>query len=62
MKPKFTLHIHRTDKTNYWTCSVRFSTPSVDEMKYSGPCILTSVAAIAEAALLMRRATGHAYR
>ncbi len=71
MKPKFRLHAHGSkvyDSGNplkfpivYWTCSVHFSTPSTEVLMNSGPCGKPSNA-IAEAALLMRRMTGHAYR
>jgi len=59
MKPKFRLHIHivglPADAVHcYWTCSVRFPTPSTDVVLNSGPCTKPS-SAIAEAALLMRR-------
>lgn len=72
MKPRFRLHAHLSSpglppNCIYWTCSVDFSmgcpTPDKVEMNtaHSGPCVLAR-GAIAEADLLMRRATGHEYR
>ncbi len=66
MKPKFRLHAHIASSalrgvTSYWTCSVRFATPSTEVLMNSGPCTHAR-GAIAEAALLMRRNTGHKYR
>lgn len=71
MKPKFRLHVHNSPLcletvhhnviVKNWTCSVRFVTPSTEVLMNSGPCTIPRNA-IAEAALLMRRATGHAYR